>query len=176
MTWKRFRKGMNIVIIGFMGSGKTVVSRTLGKKMKMDFLEMDDFIIKKSGRRTVNSIFDKDGERRFRELEVEVAKELSKRKNSVISTGGGIVLNKISLDYLRENGYVIHLRTSFAEANRRLKDFHDRPLFRNPREARKLYNFRKALYREYSDNYVRTDGKTIDEVSEDIIDLVHDQM
>jgi shikimate kinase len=61
---------------------------------------------------------------------------------------------------------------SFNEAKRRLREFHDRPNFRDPRVARRLYDFRKALYRAYADDYVRTDGKTPDEITGEIIELV----
>jgi shikimate kinase len=166
---------MNIVLIGFMGSGKTVVAEKLSKKLKMEHIEMDELVLKKTGRKSINEIFDRDGETKFRELEIEVAKELSGKNNVVISTGGGIVFNKIILDYLRENGFVVSLRVSFAEAKRRLEKFHDRPLFRDIRMARKLYFFRKPLYREYSDVSVRTDGKTIEQVTNAILDLIEEE-
>jgi shikimate kinase len=166
---------MNIVLIGFMGSGKTVVAEALSKRLKLKHIEMDELVLKKSGRKTINEIFDKDGEIRHRELEIEVASDLAKTDNSIISTGGGVVYNKIILDYLRINGYTIHLRTSFAEARRRLEKFHDRPLFRDIRLARKLYSFRKPLYREYSDAFVRTDGKTILQVRDAILDLIEEE-
>ena len=166
---------MNVVLIGFMGSGKTVVAEAVAKKLKLPHIEMDDLILKKAKRKTVNEIFDKDGEMKFRELEIEVAKDLVKKDNCVISTGGGIVFNKIITDYLRENGFIIHLRTSFAEAKRRLENAKDRPLFRDVRNARKLYNFRKPLYRGYSDAYVRTDGKTVNQVRDAVVELVREE-
>ncbi|HVZ67584.1 MAG TPA: shikimate kinase [Patescibacteria group bacterium] len=165
----------NIVLIGFMGSGKTVLAEMLAKKLKMKFVEMNDLVLKKSGRKSINDIFDKDGETHFRELEIEVAKELRDVENAVIATGGGVIVNRIVLDYLSENGYVIYLRVGFNEAKRRLKDFNDRPNFRDPRYARKLYNFRKTLYRSYADDYVRTDKKTLDEVADEITQLIKDE-
>lgn len=175
MAWREFKKGMNIILIGFMGSGKTEVSKTLSKKLQMEKVEMNDYTLKKSKRGTINEVFDMDGERHWRELEIEVTRELSEKKNSVVATGGGVIYNKIVIDYFRENGFVIYLRTSFVEAVKRLKEYHDRPLFRNVREARKLYTFRKLLYREYSDSYVRTDGKTINEISDEIIEILRNK-
>lgn len=162
----------NIVLIGFMGSGKTRLGEMLAKKLKKKFISMNDMVVKKSGRKTIPEIFDKDGELHFRELEIEVAKELRSVENAVIDTGGGVVVNKIVGDYLKENGYTIYLRVSFNEAKRRLREFHDRPNFRDPRVARHLYDFRKALYRAYADDYVRTDGKAPEEIVEEIIELV----
>lgn len=176
MDSKKIKKRTNIVLIGFMGSGKTVLAEMLAKKLNMKFVEMNDLVLKKSGRKSINEIFDKDGETHFRELEIEVARELRKVDNAVIAAGGGIIVNKLVVDYLQENGFVIYLRVSFHEAKRRLKDFHDRPNFRDPRYAMYLYNFRKALYRAYADDYVRTDKKTLDEVAEEIINLIKDQV
>ncbi len=169
------KKKRNIVLIGFMGSGKTVLAEVLAKKLKMNFVEMNDLVVKKSGRKSVNEIFDKDGETHFRELEIDVARTLRKSENSVIAAGGGVIVNKIILDYLSENGYVIYLRVSFTEAQRRLKNFTDRPNFRDPRYARTLYNFRKNLYRAYADDYVRTDKKSLNEIRDEIIQLIKDQ-
>ena len=165
----------NIVLIGFMGSGKTRLAEILSKKLNMKFVEMNDMVLAKSKRKSINEIFDKDGETHFRELEIEIAKELRDVENAVIATGGGVIVNRIVLDYLSENGYVIYLRVGFNEAKRRLKDFNDRPNFRDPRYAKKLYNFRKALYRAYADDYVRTDKKTLEEVASEIVELVKDE-
>lgn len=168
------KKKMNIVLIGFMGSGKTRLAEILSKKLKMKFEEMNDMVVKKSKRKDINEIFDKDGETHFRELEIEVAKDLRKVENAVIATGGGVVSNKIVIDYLKENGYIVFLRVSFSEARKRLKEFHDRPNFRDPRHALQLYKFRKSLYRAYADDSVRTDNKTLEEIAEEIIDLFKD--
>ncbi|HVT00977.1 MAG TPA: shikimate kinase [Patescibacteria group bacterium] len=174
MANKNVHKKTNIVLIGFMGSGKTVLAEMLAKKLKMEFVEMNDLVLKKSGRKSINDIFDKDGEPHFRELEIEVAKDLRKIDHSVIAAGGGIIVNKLVVDYLRENGYIIYLRVGFNEAKKRLRNFHDRPNFRDPRYARRLYNFRKTLYRAYADDYVRTDKKTLEEVADEIIELIKD--
>jgi len=165
---------MNIVLIGFSGSGKTTVGKAVAKKLKVKWIEMDDLILTKSKRKSINEIFQKDGEIHFRELEIQIARELAKIDNSVISTGGGVVVNKIIIDYLKEKGAIIHLRTSFAEARRRIADTVDRPLQREVRKARKIYNFRKPLYRQYADAYVRTDNKTIEEVRDEVIEITRD--
>ena len=83
---------MNIILIGFMGSGKTAISQELGKKLNLPAIDMDDLIEEKAGM-TTPEIFDKFGEKRFRELETEVAKELGEKSNIIIATGGGVILN-----------------------------------------------------------------------------------
>lgn len=152
-----------------MGSGKTVIAQILGKKMKRKVIDMDDVILSKSRRKTINEIFEKDGEIRFRELEIEAAKEIGNKKNVIISTGGGVVMNKIILDYLKNNGEAVYLETSFHECAKRLESFDDRPLFKNILAARKLYEFRRPLYDYYSDYMVNTNGKTLDQVVDEII-------
>src|SRR5579885_2276130 len=102
----------NIVLIGFMGSGKSTIAKLLAEKLQYKAIEMDTLIIEKSGRISDTEIFDTDGEVRFRELEVHVAKELQDVTTSVISTGGGAVMNKLVIDYLKKNGIVVFLKNS----------------------------------------------------------------
>lgn len=163
---------MKIILIGFMGAGKTTVAQALSKKLKIKLIEMDDLILKKSKRKSINEIFTMDGERRFRELEIETAKKLINKDNVVISTGGGVVINKIILDYLKENGKVIFLKTSFFEILKRLKHASDRPLFKDKKLAKKLFNFRQKLYEEYADLIVKTDKKSVKEVTNEIIENI----
>lgn len=159
---------MKIILIGFMGSGKTTTARQLAKELNCSLIEMDDLIVKKSGK-TINQIFKEEGEIRFRELEIETAKSLSEKDNSVISTGGGIILNKIILDYLGRNGKIIFLKTSFSEIEKRLKNDTARPLLKDKKAAKKLFVFRQRLYEEYADLVVNTDGKSVEKITYEII-------
>jgi shikimate kinase len=156
---------MNIVLIGFMGSGKSSVAFELGKKLNMKTKETDTLVLAKSKRKSIKDIFLIDGEIRFRELEIEIAKKLSGEKEIVISTGGGIVMNKICIDYLKQNGTVIFLSTTFAEIERRLKGDTTRPLFMDKKQAQKLFMMRKQLYKNYTSVTIKTDGKSIDEIT-----------
>ena len=107
----------NIVLIGMSGAGKTSVGRALSYRLKMAFVDMDDFIEKRKNM-TVSEIFEKYGEEYFRKLETETAKFLSENyKNTIISTGGGVVLNSLNMDYLKESGTVIYINRS-VEKNR----------------------------------------------------------
>lgn len=159
---------MKLVLIGFMGSGKTTVAKILAKKLNLEEIEMDDLIIKRAGK-NINQIFNEDGESRFRELETEVSKSLMNKNNCVISSGGGIVINKINLRFLKNKGKIIFLKTSFLEIKKRLKDIEDRPLFKNKRLAEKLFKLRQKLYEKYSDLTVDTDGKSVEEITYEII-------
>jgi len=159
---------MKIVLIGFMGSGKTTVAKLMSSKLNLKTIEMDDLVVKKSGRRSVSEIFFQNGETRFRELEIEVAKEIRNKDEVIVSTGGGAVMNKIIIDYLKEKGKIIFLKTSFKTIKKRLKNSHDRPLFKDRNKARELFDFRQKLYEEYADFIIKTDNKTLEEVFKNI--------
>ena len=98
----------SIALVGFMGTGKTAVGKVLASKLGKVFIELDSLIEQKAGR-SIPEIFWQDGEIVFRELEIEVAKEVSEGKNQVIACGGGIVLNKISIDRLKKDSVIVYL-------------------------------------------------------------------
>lgn len=163
---------MKIILIGFMGSGKTTVAKALAEKLNLEVIEMDDLIVERSGRKTINEIFEKDGEICFRELEIEICKELKNKDNIIVSTGGGVVMNKINIDFLKENGRVIFLKTPLKTIKKRLKNSKDRPLFQNKKNVKKIFNFRQKLYEEYGDLIIDTNSKTIDEIVINLINLL----
>jgi len=160
---------MNIILIGFMGSGKSSVAAVLAQKLKCPHVETDELILKKSERKNVKELFSLDGEIRFREMEIDIAKKICAEKNTIISTGGGIVINKICIDYLKQHGTVIFLSTSFTEIVKRLHGDNSRPLFANKSFAQKLFQFREGLYKEYADIIISTDGKSMNEITNLII-------
>ena len=151
-----------------MGSGKTTVANILAKKLNLEVIEMDDLIVKKTGK-SISQIFNEDGETRFRELEIKVAKSLAKKDKCIISTGGGVVINKININHLKENGTIIFLKTSFLEINKRLKNIKDRPLFNNKKATKKLFIFRQKIYEEYADLIINTDKKSVEKIIYEII-------
>lgn len=157
-----------IILVGFMGAGKSSVLSPLANKLDLKSIEMDSILLQNSGRSSIEEIFLNDGELRFRELEIETARILKNESGCVIATGGGVIQNKIILDYLRTNGIVVYLNTSFAEIQKRLSNIGDRPLFRDNVQAEKLYNLRAPLYESYCDIVVTTDGKNIEQISEEI--------
>lgn len=159
---------MKFILIGFMGSGKTTVAKSLGVKLNLKVIEMDDLIVKKSGK-SINQIFKEDGEVYFRELEIKVAKNLAKKDKYIISTGGGVVMNQINIDNLKKNGKIIFLKTSFLEIKKRLNNIQNRPLFKDKKAAKKLFIFRQKLYEKYADLIVSTDGKSVEKITYEII-------
>lgn len=160
----------NIVLIGFMGSGKSTVAALVSKKLCVNCIETDKEVLARSHRKSIGEIFVKDGEMRFRELELEVSSHLGDRKDVIISTGGGMVINKLCIDYLKQNGVVIYLETSFEVIKKRLKGDNTRPLFSDLKKAKKLFQFRKHLYEEYADICITTDKLTEEEITNIILE------
>lgn len=161
---------MRIVLIGFMGSGKTTVGRLLSKKLKLRFIEMDDLTLQKSSRKSINEIFEKDGEEYFRKLELLVAKDLAKKDNVVISSGGGVVMNKSTMNYLAKNSRIIYLKTGFGKIRKQvmLKKIRP-PLFKSIAFAKKLLILREPLYENFANMIVNTDNKNVSNIVEEII-------
>lgn len=158
---------MNIVLIGFMGSGKSTVARYLSARLGLSSIEMDELVYQKTATHNMHDLFAKGGELLLRETEIAVAKEIASKERLVISTGGGVVLNKIILDYFKQGGAkVIFLKTSFEEIVRRLEGDYPRPLFNQLESAKKLYDLRQPLYLGYADLVIETDSKTAKEVAD----------
>ncbi len=157
----------NIALIGFMGVGKTAVGRTLAKKLNKRFVELDSLIEQKAGK-SIPDIFQQDGEIAFRELEFEVAKEVATAKNLVIACGGGIVLNKINIDRLRQEAIIVYLTASLQVILKRTSgDGVRRPLLEVANPAltiRELLKFRKPCYELASDTKIDTSKLDINSV------------
>lgn len=157
---------MKIVLIGFMGSGKTTVAKSLSKLLGISFIEMDDLVYQKTESRNMQEVFAKGGELLLRETEIAIAKECGSKDNLIISTGGGVVLNKIILDYLREKGaIVVFLNAQFDTIAKRLKSDKKRPLFTDLITAKERYDFRLPLYLHYADEIVNTDSLSTEKIS-----------
>lgn len=137
----------NIVLIGFSGVGKTSVGQRLAKLLKMNFYDTD-IVIQESSGLTISEFFKRYGEISFRSEEYATVKRLAQNDNSVISTGGGIVLNKANLVTLMENGVVISLTAKPEVIYQRIEIFNNRPLLKENlyKSIIKLMKEREGLY------------------------------
>ena len=161
----------NIFLIGFMGSGKSTVAACFGKKYAMNIVEMDEAIAEKEGR-SIPKIFAEDGEEYFRNLETGFLEELKKRNNQIISCGGGVVLRKENISVMKESGKVVLLTASPEEILKRVKNDEGRPLLKgrkNVEAITELLEERRMKYEMAADIVVKTDGKTADEICEEIM-------
>lgn len=163
---------MKIILIGFMGAGKSSVAPLLAKKLHHEVIEMDEKIIKKSGLSSIKDIFAKKTEKGFRQLEEEVAKSLRYKDDIVISAGGGVIGNEKTIKHLKHNGIIIFLETSFETILKRLVDISDRPLWKDSKKTKELYEKRLPLYKEYATISVTTDNKSLGQVTDEIIDQI----
>jgi len=149
----------SIALIGFMGTGKTVVGKLLAQKLDRDFIEMDALIEKKAGR-SIPEIFRQDGEIKFREIEIEVTKEIADRKNAVIACGGGVVLNRINIDRLRGECVIVCLAASPSVILKRTSvDKDERPLLAvsdRLDQIKELLKHRRPFYERVADITVNT--------------------
>ncbi|MBR2134069.1 MAG: shikimate kinase [Eubacterium sp.] len=140
----------NIVICGFMGSGKTTVGNELAKIMGRRFIDTDAMIEKEQGV-AIKAIFATHGEDYFRELEYACCKKISSLKNCVISTGGGALTFERNVEALKSGGKIIFLDADFETICERIGNSSNRPLFQDREKARALYNERQKKYLEAAD-------------------------
>jgi shikimate kinase len=160
----------NIILVGFMGTGKTSVANALASRTAMPLLDMDTRIERKVGK-TITRIFAEDGEPVFRQHEHNLAEELSAPSGSIISTGGGIVLNPDNIAWLSKGGLVVCLQASVDEILRRVENDTTRPLLQTGDRRAKV----EALLAKRAPLYaaipfqIQTDGRSIEEISAEII-------
>jgi len=164
-------KMKNIVLTGFMGTGKTEVGKILAQKLGYTLIDADTEI-EKDQQMTITEIFKQHSEPKFRDIESDVIRRLSMIQNAVISTGGGAVIRQENIDNLRKNGVVVCLTASPETILKRTSSNNDRPLLQveNPlQKIKELLDFRKQYY-EKADIMIDTEGKSPLEVAEEIIE------
>ena len=161
----------NIFLIGFMGAGKSTVAGELKDKLEMDRVEMDQMIVENRGM-SISEIFDEFGEAYFRNLESNTLIELQKRKQTIVSCGGGVVMREENADHMKKNGRVVLLTAKPETIYERVKDSDERPILNgnmNVEYISGLMEKRKERYEAVADVTVATDGKNVTQICEEII-------
>ena len=165
-TLKEKLGGRNIFLIGMMGSGKSQTGPVLAKMINYAFVDTDD-VIEKASKQSISSIFEKDGEKVFRDVEKKVLKEISQHHSLVIATGGGLVTLPENWGILHQ-GIVIWLDLDLKRSIKRLEsDKKKRPLLIGDDLAEnfsKIYESRKPIYLE-SDLRIEVEDQSPDEVA-----------
>jgi len=141
--------GDNVILVGFMGAGKSVCGRLLARRLGRCFVETDDLIVARTGR-SISDIFREQGEEAFRRLEAEAVEALRLKSGEVIATGGGLPCREGRMDALRELGTVVWLRGELTDLLERARRIGGRPML----EGRSLADI-EALYRERERHYAR---------------------
>ena len=160
-----------IVMIGFMGAGKSTVAEYLSTMFAMEVVEMDQEIVKEEGM-SIPDIFATYGEEYFRNCETELLKKMQSRKNVLISCGGGVVLRECNVEQMKKNGRVVLLTASPEEVYERVKDSDDRPVLagrKNVKGIAELMEARREKYEAAADIIVNTDHKTVLQVCEELV-------
>ena len=163
----------NIVLIGFMGTGKSVVGKRLAKQLKMKFISTDD-IIEKRENRPITKIFEEEGEPYFRKLEKDAVKEVSGLDNVVVAAGGGVVLDEENIANLKNKGVMVCLNASPAVIYERTRKYKHRPLLNteNPVERIKEFLNIRAPFYQRADYQVDTSNKSVQEVVREVIKIL----
>ncbi len=156
--------GKNIVLIGFMGTGKSTVGKILARSIGYRQIDIDQFIEEKE-KRKIADIFEKDGEAVFRKLEKEMILWASQEKSSVITTGGGAVLDPENTQALAANGHIVALTASPDTIYQRVRRSGHRPLLKTQDmlgEIRNLLQVRKPYYEKADVSFVTDRLKPMD--------------
>lgn len=158
-----------IVLIGMPGCGKTTIGKILSTQLNLKFYDMDEYIQETSGK-TIAELFEK-GEDNFRDLETQACRDLIKKNNVIISTGGGVVKRKENVDILKEDSTIIFLDRPVEKIIGDV-DVSKRPLLKDGKEkVLVLYKERYELYKKAADKIIVNDG-TVKDVVEKIKDII----
>jgi shikimate kinase len=159
----------NIILLGFMGSGKTSVGKLLAADSKLHFIDLDQQIEKNKGL-LISEIFQKYGEQYFRELEKKAILNLKGLKDSVISLGGGAFCSAENIKTLKEIGVSIYLQAGYANLSRRYSEaeISKRPLLQNQEKAEELLHNREVFYKQ-AELIIATDGRSPEEIKTEIV-------
>ena len=163
----------NIVLVGFMGTGKNVVGKKLAAALGMKYISTDS-IIEAREKRSINDIFAGSGEPYFRKAEKDAVREASLAEGAVIAAGGGAVIDAENIEILKKNGLLVCLTASPEEILKRTGRNKDRPLLNVPDPLSKI----KELLEKRKTHYARagytvdTTGKSVDEVVDEVIRII----
>lgn len=162
----------NIVLVGFMGSGKSMISKLLGKRLGRKVISTDEVIIKKAGV-PINQIFKDKGEAYFRQLEKDVVTEVSKESGCIIDCGGGVIINESNIESLKKAGVLFYLEASADFLYEQIKISGKRPLLDVDDPKAKIEELLKERLSFYlkADYTVASEGQSIERVSEEIASI-----
>jgi shikimate kinase len=163
----------NIVLVGFMGTGKTEASKILASRLKRQRLCIDDMVEWKVGK-SITKIFEEDGEPYFRRMESEIVAAISKDKDVIIDAGGGVIISELNVKRLKEHGILICLTARPEVILDRTRNYHTRPLLNcaTPLESIKELLEKRQQYYERADYTLDTSDILPEEVADKILKIM----
>lgn len=159
----------NVVLIGFMGTGKSTVGASLAARLDYSFIDLDEEIVQRDGR-SIPDIFAQDGEAYFRDAESRALADLMNKERVIIATGGGCVLREANCKVMQQHGFVVHLTAELDTIVDRVKGDHNRPLLQGDasERVRSLMTARQGKY-DFAHAVIPTDGLQVEEISDAVI-------
>ena len=167
---------MNIVLTGFMCAGKTTIGRKVAKLLDYNFIDTDIEIEEDQGC-SVEDIFKYGGEECFRDMETKVLEKLKNVQNSVISTGGGIILRECNQSILKQIVKQVYLKVPKKELLQRLKKVNNRPLLKNKdadKALEEMFKDRSLLY-EKAECIINTGQQTPQQIASEIVRILSNE-
>ena len=164
----------NLALIGFMGSGKTVAAKRLGELLERPVISTDQLVEERAGSK-ISYIFERFGENYFRKIERDIITEVAKQNHVIIDCGGGVVIDPHNLTQLKKKSVVIYLSASAEVIYERVKQYTHRPLLQNkdPQKTIKELLTTRLPYYQKADYTIETDGKTNEQVCDEILESVN---
>lgn len=164
----------NIFLIGPMGAGKTTIGKQLAEILKLDFIDSDQELERRTGA-PIDWIFDIEGEDGFRKREESIIEELTQMQGVVLATGGGAIVSDKSRNFLAARGVVVYLETSIEQQLERTRRDKRRPLIQNDNPKEVLENLmqeRESMYTDIADLTVPTNISSVKSVAKQIVELM----
>ncbi len=159
-----------VFFIGFMGAGKTSISQQIAVTCGVASIDADEYLELREDR-IIADIFADDGEEAFRDIETDVLRDLAGRSPRLIGCGGGVVTKRPeNAQIMKESGFVVYLKVSADGAAARIPNTDSRPMFKNLDTARKTIVEREPQYEAAADVAVETEGRSIREVADEVVD------
>ena len=173
---------MNIVLIGFRGTGKSTVGKLLANRLERDFIDSDEYIEDSTGK-TIKHIFEGDGKEGFRKIEADVIAKLSRMDNKIVAVGGGAILREDNVRNLKDNGFLILLEATPEIIHNRIiqdkKTTQKRPSLTDKKpldEIKHLLEQREHPYKDAADYTINTSYVTCEDIVNEIITTIRKQL
>ena len=169
---------LNIILIGFRGTGKTTIGKMLAQRLGKEFVDADEYLEQKEGK-TVKDIFAEGGEKLFREIETQIIAELCLLDNRVVATGGGAILREENVRALKKRGIIVLLEadtdTIYKRIHKDTMTWQKRPKLTNQggyQEIEYLLEYRRPLYDRIADFVINTNNMSVNDAARKIVTFI----